>query len=567
MTTTVLRPEATVTVTRPGGGGTTTPVKVDGGNLTLDALAIPYVQGRIDVAYIDDLALGDLDPRQDVRVNISARRTPADAPRTFNVQLRERRVDHTSKMITVDVASDEAMLDDYATLTLDTSAFASKTSLRGICNYVLGKIGAALAAAPANDADMTPYSDATNYLTNPAAIVDLTGWIVAGGAAILRQTGVSAMANSAKTSFRINGNASGNATFIETTLTSPPSGKLRFQARQLNGSTALTGAQNASYLNLTVMYSINSGKSYVYTSTTPGPTAANGTKDHVLYIDVPPNVTTMKVRLIHGVTSAAVLYWSDVMVTDDNGDPGDVVYWDGSTPDTAGYDYEWQDVVGSSRSIRSALIDRTPELLTWTPGVTAWDFLEPLTTQAGLRLFCDELRVWRLINPYVYALPGQLAVSGVNGVSGDDTISRDDADVFCTGVVVVYEWVDQKTGARKTATDSAGTPAKVFVQEYKSAYPGPGAAAAILKGRNGTGRVQDVTALVDWAANPSMSAAISLPGAPTQQGKVASVRFSLDDDALMQVGTGGLTDLPDGAIDKLTGTIDALAGTIDALYP
>jgi hypothetical protein len=50
-----------------------------------------------------------------------------------------------------------------------------------------------------------------------------------------------------------------------------------------------------------------------------------------------------------------------------------------------------------------------------------------------------------------------------------------------------------------------------------------------------------------------------------QQGPIVSVRFALDDSALMDVGTAGLADLPAGSIDALLGTIDNLAGTIDAL--
>jgi hypothetical protein len=174
--------------------------------------------------------------------------------------------------------------------------------------------------------------------------------------------------------------------------------------------------------------------------------------------------------------------------------------------------------------------------------VTAWDFLEPFLPPEGFRLFNDEARVWRLILPATYAVPGVVTVSPSNAVEGSDTISRDDTQVFSTGVVVRYIWTDSK-GETRTATDSAGTPESVFVQEFARPYPGPGAAAQILSRRSGTGRTQDVLAVEDWKATPGMEASLTLPDAPLQSGKVVSVEWNFTDPT-MRVGTAGLIDIP-----------------------
>lgn len=223
-----------------------------------------------------------------------------------------------------------------------------------------------------------------------------------------------------------------------------------------------------------------------------------------------------------------------------------VAVFDGATADTASYDYKWSGTAHASPSSRTAIVARPPDLFVWQPGTTAWDFLQPLITPSGLRLFCDEARVWRLIDPATYEVPGYVRISA-NAIEGIDTISREDAAVFATGVVVRYIWEDRETGDTRTAYDAAGTTSKVVVIDYARPYPGPGAAAAILTRRNGTGRTQDVSALTEWITTPGNVASITLPDTPEQQGKVISVRFSLGDDAVMSVGTRGLIDIPAGS--------------------
>ena len=50
-------------------------VEVTGGDVTLDALAIPYVSATLTVPWTPDLDLDDFDPRDDVRIIISAGNT------------------------------------------------------------------------------------------------------------------------------------------------------------------------------------------------------------------------------------------------------------------------------------------------------------------------------------------------------------------------------------------------------------------------------------------------------------------------------------------------------------
>jgi hypothetical protein len=241
-----------------------------------------------------------------------------------------------------------------------------------------------------------------------------------------------------------------------------------------------------------------------------------------------------------------------------------IPFYTGATADTAAYLYDWTGTANASTSTRTAVVERPPELFVWKPGTTAWDFLAPFLSSTGLRLFCDERRDWRLIDPSTYELPGTIRLSGLNSTAATDTIARDDPDVFATGVAIRYVWEDSN-GIPRTAYDVAGTPDVVVVLDYARAFPGPGAAAAILARRDGTGRTQSVDALVQWEATPGITASIVLPNAPEQQGKVTSIRYSLGDDALMSVGTRGLIDIPPGSWLAWTPTEQAWQDVADSV--
>ncbi|WP_457100311.1 hypothetical protein [Microbacterium sp. P5_E9] len=581
--TTYLKPKATITVQ----GQTHT---VAGGELVLDALAIPYGGANIDIPRTEDLGLDDMDPRQDVRVIVTAGDEVAGSTRTFNLGLRSRDIGDNGRSVSLVLATDEALLQDYAALVVDNGATGLYASLRSINNYVLSKIGASL-APEGGDADVRPLVDGVNLQPNGGFRADTAGWLGWNATALVRIAG------------------------------GPPGVPVSYFGRTTFGTTALTGGifniggENTAPPPSTAVV-VTPGKSYtsevwlrssVTKTITPaiewavgGSGASSGTP-----VTLQPNVWT-KVRVVGTAPAGATragCYWYTT-TTWANGNTYDIAahrfsetpvatllpapdpdrpsptpwdvsepmvldpqfdWFDGDSTDTALYAYDWNGTPNQSSSKRTALVTRPPEALVWLPGVTAWDFLEPLNTPAGFRLFCDEKRVWRLVKPGEYSLPGVITTAGFNTVDGGDTISREDADIFCTGVVVIYRWKDATTLAEKVAYDSAGTPSKVFVVEYERPYPGPGAAAAILARRSGTGRTQNVVALPNWATTPGMEASITLPVAGQTRGKIALVRFSLGDDGLMELGTRGLIDVPPGSWDagnEVT-TWDNVAGTWD----
>lgn len=181
------------------------------------------------------------------------------------------------------------------------------------------------------------------------------------------------------------------------------------------------------------------------------------------------------------------------------------------------------------------------EAMTWEPGVSAWDYMSPLVQAAGLRLWCDESRVWRLTDPLAPS-GGALALSASTLKVAEESMDRD-SDWY-DAVVIRYQWTDS-AGTTQIRYDVAarGTPTAVRRVEIDRPYPGPGAAAAMLTRAVGRGRVLAVTAVSNYTVRPGDILSLTLPSTPIQTGLVSRVQWSLDDDT-MQARSRDLIDTP-----------------------
>jgi hypothetical protein len=188
------------------------------------------------------------------------------------------------------------------------------------------------------------------------------------------------------------------------------------------------------------------------------------------------------------------------------------------------------------------------ESLNWNPGVTAWDYVEPLVQKAGLRLYCTEQRVWQLVEPQK-TVDGFLSLAAENNVTrGSDSISLDarPEDSYYDAVVVEYKWQDVNK-VSQVAYDVAGEKErarKVYTVRYSDVpYPGPGAATAILRRSQGRGRVLNVDAISDYSTEPGLGLGISLPNSITQTGYVSAVDWQFP-EGIMSVKSRGLVETP-----------------------
>jgi hypothetical protein len=502
------------------------------GSVSLNAGRVPYAMATVEAALTDPDDIETLDPRDTLRGLLTGGDDYTGASRVFNLGLRSRTVNHANRTVSLELASDEAQLIDYAPLTTDNGARTHEASLRAVCNYVLGKIGASLAAGTA-DANVTAAWNVTNLLVNPSFEVDASGWVQGGnGQSVVTSTNVAAAQG---TRYLVYRSVNPGAAFLNygTNIRVDPGRVYTFTTYQNPETTARPCG---------VMIRFKDADGNTIRDNTSTMTSIPGdTWTRVSHtIGIPPGVAQVSLHVRQDATASNQAHRVDGAMFYQGNEV--IPYFDGAKSADSLYAYVWDNAANASTSQRIPVVDRTPEMFEWTPGVSAWEFLAPITTSAGLKLFCDENRVWRLVDPAAYSVSGLLTMSAFNTYEGTDTIDRANADSFCTGVVVKYRWIDN-TGVQREATDSAGVPGKVLVWEFDRPYPGPGAAAAILARRVGAGRVQDVTALADWSATPGMEARISLPSTIDQQGTLSAVTWDLE-TGYMDAETSNLLDAP-----------------------
>jgi hypothetical protein len=193
-----------------------------------------------------------------------------------------------------------------------------------------------------------------------------------------------------------------------------------------------------------------------------------------------------------------------------------------------------------------AIID--PLSAVQSPGQSYWDFLDGTLQGANLRLWCDELRVWRLDDKSKIA-PGQLSLAYGGTITGlNDGIGLDES--YADAIVVKYSY-ETDAGNAETAYE-AFPPGATDVQRVAvipfSSRPGvDGAARRLLRRLQGRGRVLSTEAVSRFLVTPTQSFLATLPdGAPVQTGLVSAVTWSFPADR-MTVRSRELTDTASSA--------------------
>lgn len=536
MTQTV-KPLASATL--PDGAG----VKVEGGRITLDEAWAPYAMGTVTLPIVEGLDLAAIDPREDQRILVHLRDGNLDEiapePQLFDLGLRGRTIDHVARTVSLDLASDEAMLFDICHLgtKADTSARAHEASLRGICQWALSKLpGSPSLEVGGFDADMTAQWDATNLLLNPNATTSATEWAAGVGTTIQHVN----TAGHDGTPGYIRATPSGTSGAVY--LTSQPSNIPASPGELFTASVYVRhGATGTAGIRLRFY----DADGRILRSVGAAEVAINQAwMRHSVTAAAPANTARVSAYVTFTGGSGVAIALDKAMLTKG---PWLIDYFDGYTLDTPAYTYVWDDAPDASSSTRTANPERHPDLFDWRPGQSLWDFLRPFLEAAGLRLFCDEQRKWRVIDPAQYTLNDSsvFALQTVPGVvgnttAGTDEISRDRTE-WATGVVVHFTWRDQ-SGITREKFDAAGTPGKVLTFERDTA-PIAGAAATILARIQSRGASQTATVLTGFSARPAGFASVDLGTVPAQTGRIRRVSFDLA-TGLVDVATRDMEDTP-----------------------
>ncbi|GAA4178940.1 hypothetical protein [Gryllotalpicola koreensis] len=554
MTPARIRTDEQITAQLVAGEGTY-PLKLKGGTAKLDSSWSPYGQADLTIAMPDAETWAALDPRTDVAPRLQLHHQVDGAQRDYDLALRVRQLDYLGD-VQISADTDECLLQDLTNVTavVDVGARAHQGSLRGLVGeWLLPKIGATLEPGSA-DADVTTTTEVTNLLINGGVEGTDLSTFVASACTISRVSGIHtgpysafALGMQAPTSTSSQLRFTGDAASGTFQFGMQAGSTYTFRADLLPQSPS--GSASSSDNLQVAIYYMNAAGSYV-TVRGNRVSASGSWQESRVTAAIPVDARAAFVRVLFGYSGGTLGVDNMMLVEGDgletSGQP--LAFFDGNFPSDAHYSYTWSGAANASTATRDPLVDRDPESLAWMPGRSLWDLISPVVAAAGMRLFCDEQRRWRLIGSD-YIEPGTVIVSrGVNLKSGTDSIDLADADGWFDAVVVAYIWTDA-AGVQQTRYDVAGAPgsSRALYREETSPYPGPGLAAYVLKRQQAKGHQLSPTVVSDPSVQPYNPVVVIAPDTPLLTGLVSAVSFDLAGDE-MTVTTAGLADTPVNAI-------------------
>jgi hypothetical protein len=140
--------------------------------------------------------------------------------------------------------------------------------------------------------------------------------------------------------------------------------------------------------------------------------------------------------------------------------------------------------------------------------------------------------MWRLVDD-TFTNDGLIELFSVGTITSTSERIDRNTDEWFDAVVCRYTYTDD-LGATITAYDTAAMPnyKKVRLFEYQSAFPGAGAAAGLLERAIARGRMQDVTAVSNYAVQPSTACTIYVTDYPNLSRYVQAVTWSFPSDEM-----------------------------------
>lgn len=535
-------------------GSTLYPLDLKTGNLDMDESISPLVGGDITVSHPGLSVFALIVPGNKVRLTSTTR----GATINVNLNIQARQLVAETGEIGINLVNDEARVQDYSPTT-NVNYNGSQTSLRTIVNAVLTRaMGATTSAAYASGADVAVpttteldnlipgggFETATgNWTPNNATLALVTGWSQFGSYS-LKITPANT-SNQSWATVVVPVSAGGTYTLSAyVRVQALQSGTLNSAARQFQ---AVATYQDGGTVSTSIIGRATAAPNTGFTTTRVS-----------MGFTVPPNATSVSVRLVNGGSNSAdnSIYVDGVLLTEGNGKDTDgtvLDYFDGSTAASTLYSYSWDGDAGLSTSARTPRIARDPDALTWTPGVGGIEFLQPLVQSVGFRLFQDINGTWRLADND-YAVAGEVRASyGYNLIRANDLISKtatqtDGLPLYADAVVLRYSWTDV-LGRERTKSDIAAPAGytKPYIPDVIQApFPGAGRAAYMLSRLSQRRRQMEVVRTTDFTARAGMDAVISTPDGGTQLGYVDAVSWDLTNDE-MTVRTKGLVTTPPSA--------------------
>ena len=155
---------------------------------------------------------------------------------------------------------------------------------------------------------------------------------------------------------------------------------------------------------------------------------------------------------------------------------------------------------------------------------TIWDFIETVTTAAGFKVFCDEMRRWYLIE--ATAVTGSLVLEDTDNITAfQKDLSRE--NLWYNQAVIEYN--DPTFGTVFDSYYATGTgPVRTLYQKKENmSFPGFGAAQAIIERSLTRGEIYSVEAIANFNSRPRQTLTVDITGEPVKTGVIQSVTWSL----------------------------------------
>lgn len=443
-------------------------------------------------------------------------------PRVFDLGIRSVSPDRRSGEMTVSLASDEALLQDFAQLDGDEFMRGSTSSLRTVVNHVLGYFGTALEPGTV-DADVTARWKVTNRVLNPVAD-DVWGYVAGTNAKNVATGSNVPLAGPRYVTWSAVGAGDANMLiWVDNRVT--PGDVLSAEAYVRTGTPGLE-------MRLTLRYRDGEGNTIREDTTAVNAASGTGwTPVKVLGSGVPEGAVIVSMFVTGVATAADQTFAVDFPCMFDGIDP--VPRFHGGFEIDQFYEYRWAGEPNRSVSIRIPFVERSPEMLAWETGTTAMGFLEPLLKSAGIRLVCDERRRWTLRAETFVAAGSQRWADGEGGnvTTAREELSREDGAWF-DAAVIEYTWTAlDKPQKRHDAYALTASPKRVAVSQVNAPFPGRGRAEAMVKRAQGRGRMYTVTGIPTWTENTDQPTEVKL-AVWYANGFARSVTYNLDDDTV-----------------------------------
>lgn len=164
-------------------------------------------------------------------------------------------------------------------------------------------------------------------------------------------------------------------------------------------------------------------------------------------------------------------------------------------------------------------------------GQSYWDLLSPILQATNLRLWCDELNVWRLTIPEA-AVPGTVTLLVGDRVTGAEDLIDRDSELWADKVVMTYSNTDE---VGTSVYPPATTPCSFVLHiEHKGRAPfnqfsseshRQASARNVYNRLQSRGRLAPVDAVSVYSTTPGQAASISTPATSPQAGVVQAVTW------------------------------------------